>query len=86
MLEFQLQPRKEDRKTDTWNILNKSYIHLGSIHWWPAWRRYIFSPTNQPVFDASCLAEILDFIEKQMLARKENAPSSPLPENRPRTR
>ena len=39
---------------------------LGEIRWYSHWRRYVFFPLPDTVFDSSCLKEITDFIDQEM--------------------
>lgn len=43
---------------------------LGVIKWRSGWRRYVFLPEVETVFDAGCLTEIVEFINGLMAARK----------------
>jgi hypothetical protein len=59
-------------KTKQFAVKNKtSDFILGYVKWHGPWRRYCFF-IDRPdlVFDAGCLAEICDFINKLMLERK----------------
>lgn len=58
-------------KTVWWSCRNiRSDAELGIIKWHGPWRRYCYSPLCQAVYSAGCLADIQDFIEKAMDARK----------------
>ena len=58
-------------KTKQSAVKNKSGFVLGYVKWYARWRRYCFSTAHSDlVFDAGCLAEIKDFIDKLMLERK----------------
>ncbi len=39
---------------------------LGTIRWFAAWRRYTFYPFSDTLFDAGCLREVADYLEKMM--------------------
>jgi hypothetical protein len=45
---------------------------LGSIKWYSPWRKYCYFtvPSSGFVFDAGCLADIQDFINKLMQQRR----------------
>lgn len=45
--------------------------YLGSVKWFPRWRRYAFFPLPQTAFEATCLGEIAKFVSEQTRARKE---------------
>lgn len=70
MLRFNLRTRLKDRKTDRWLVTNDSNFHLGEVRWHGHWRRYVFAPNDQTVFDSSCLNEIMIFIETRMVERE----------------
>lgn len=36
---------------------------LGDIRWWSAWRKYVFCPDGDTIFDAKCLSEIELYME-----------------------
>lgn len=48
----------------------KSGDSLGEIAWHGPWRRYVFSPYNDTIFDAACLGEIKNFVDKLMQEAK----------------
>ena len=78
-LNFDKQPRKKGVKTDVWDVWTEGKPHddrgpeyvneLGTISWWSHWRRYVFSPKCDVLFDAGCLREIAAFCEQQMRKR-----------------
>ena len=59
-------------KTKQFAIKNKaSGIVLGYVKWYAPWRRYCFFTENTYfIFDANCLADIKDFLDKLMAERK----------------
>ncbi len=63
-------PVRSTGKTFIWNILN-GQVWLGEVRWYAPWRRYCFYPKAGTIFDASCLREIVWFIDQQMQARKD---------------
>lgn len=44
---------------------------LGIIRWYIRWRRYVFYPTYNSLFDSACLKEITKFIDDLMDERKK---------------
>ena len=63
---------KDKDKTSVWSCRNnKSNIELGIIKWHPAWRQYCYFPTIEAVYSKGCFKDIIDFIQKQMDARRE---------------
>lgn len=70
-LDFIFVKHSDSGKTDVYNVRAKlTNLNLGHIKWWGGWRRYIFSPYPDTVFDYNCLGEIRSFIDKLMNARK----------------
>jgi hypothetical protein len=59
-------------KMKVFEVRNKLYNSLlGYVKWYVPWRRYcFFTDSSGLVFDASCLADIQDFINKLMAERK----------------
>lgn len=53
------------KKTRIFEVINLSgdYI-LGFIHWYTAWRQYIFEPLENTVYSSDCLIEIQNEIKK----------------------
>ena len=47
------------RKTPTYTIKNKSGEYLGLITFNPAWRKFVFNPAPDTIFDAACLSDII---------------------------
>ena len=39
---------------------------LGQIKWYNGWRRYVFMPIDDVIFDSLCLGKIKDFIDNMM--------------------
>lgn len=71
-LEF--QEVRDTGKTYVWSVVNRqSQIVLGVIRWYGGWRRYVFYPASDMVFDAKCLMSIVEFITTQMELRKQRA-------------
>jgi len=59
-------------KTKQFAVKNTSGLILGYVKWYAPWRRYcFFTDYSEIVFDAGCLADIQDFINKLMSERKE---------------
>lgn len=44
---------------------------LGYISWWGAWRKYVFKPNEEMVFDSNCLNEIESFLDEATAKQKE---------------
>lgn len=56
-------------KTQVYNVVGSGY--LGKVKWYANWRRYVFFPNAETLFDVSCLNEITGFINGLMEARKK---------------
>jgi hypothetical protein len=68
---FDLLPKSaEARKvTHTWSVWNGS-TYLGEIRWFAHWRRYVFYPDKDTLFDPGCLAELGAFCLEQSKMRR----------------
>lgn len=55
-------------KTFTVNSLSNG-VALARISWFPSWRRYTLQPASSTVWDASCLTEVTEFLDKLMKER-----------------
>lgn len=72
MLEFHNHGKSKSKKTTIWGIWSgQPGGYIGEIRWYAHWRRYVFFPNDNTLWDASCLREITAFIDEQMLKRKE---------------
>lgn len=69
-LRFWFHGTSDSGKTDRFTVSGKNDLNvLGWIDWYSPWRRYTYHPTNQTLYDSSCLKEIAEFIDKQMQKR-----------------
>ena len=59
-----------DRKTYIVNVGTKDRLLLGKIMWFSQWRRYAFYPTNNKIFDETCLVDIANYIHELMEERR----------------
>ena len=65
-MDFVLQPQEEGRKTEKWKVISAMGSHeLGVVSFHPAWRKYVFWPERNTIFDPACLRELADFVERQ---------------------
>jgi len=70
-LTFVEQQPPEPRKTKIWAVLAVSTgDHLGWIKWRNTWRRYVFVPNVETTFDANCLLEVYQFLNRKMEERE----------------
>jgi hypothetical protein len=67
-LSFEDRGTSESGKTRRWVVKSSQQgdVILGWIEWRATWRRYTFSPTNQTTFDAGCLRDIAEHLEREM--------------------
>ena len=52
------------RKTPVYEIYNKSDECLGIIALHPAWRKFVFYPAEDSMFDISCLSDIMEQLKE----------------------
>lgn len=68
-LEFKEIPFQGNTKK--YMVLNISgELIIGSIRFYPQWRRYVFFPETDTLFDSKCMNEITRFLEDLMEDRK----------------
>ena len=61
------------RKTSLYDVKNKQTLEqLGTIYFYPAWRKFVFEPFADLIFDNSCLTDIIEFIKEVQAEWKEN--------------
>jgi hypothetical protein len=61
------------RKTKMWEVTaTASDEVLGRILFHGAWRKFVFSPYDNTIFDHSCLREIADFSEAETKKWRES--------------
>lgn len=70
-LSFEYQRTSTSGRTKNWEVLGHGDVRLGQVKWYGAWRRYVFYPEVETLFDARCLAEIQKFLDARMNERKE---------------
>jgi hypothetical protein len=70
LLKIDFAAKSDSGKTDTFTVSTLLGIPLGRIAWYSSWRRYVFFPAADTIFDVKCLLEITGFIDKQMEARR----------------
>jgi hypothetical protein len=59
-------------KTKVWQVSGPApdSVVLGWIGWWTNWRRYVYHPYEDTIYDADCLTQITGFIAARMKERK----------------
>ena len=59
-------------KTRIWTVTSTGDgAYLGRVSWWGAWRRYVFLPSADTVYDPNCLKAIADFCQTKTDEHKE---------------
>lgn len=46
---------------------------LGSVKWYAYWRKYVFEPIADTVYDAGCLSKLSSFCKNQTVAHKDKS-------------
>lgn len=74
LLQFHDQGSSESGKTKIWSVTSALGGHsLGSISFFPQWRKYVFQPSSGSViFDYLCLHELADFAQKATAEWRKN--------------
>ena len=63
-IELQNWTRPPGTKTRKWFVISRENgATLGFIAWHPPWRRYVFAPEPETVFEERCLRDLADVIE-----------------------
>lgn len=58
-------------KTRRWYVQNGTGTRvLGHVQWFAAWRRYVFYPLAETLFDAACLGELRTFLLDETTTHK----------------
>lgn len=65
-------PKELKRKSDIYSIRSLDGDLLGYIKWFPSWRKYVFYPYQNTVYEETCLREVAEFIEQETKLYKEN--------------
>ena len=52
--------------TEIWSVKSNAGATLGFVSWYAPWRRYCFQAVPNTVFDATCLSDIVVFLDKVM--------------------
>ena len=67
--------RGYQRKTNVYAVCEKGDIRseLGYIRWFARWRKYVFEPFQNTVYEETCMREISQFIEEETAAQRKAA-------------
>jgi hypothetical protein len=61
-LDYEFVGRTESGKTCIWNVKSVgNSASLGQVRWFGAWRKYVFYPAPNTLFDYYCLQDIALF-------------------------
>lgn len=63
--------RGYQRKTNIYEVYAKGdNFLLGRIAWFSRWRKYVFEPYENTIYEETCMREISQFIEEETKAQK----------------
>ena len=58
-------------KTQYFTVKTKSSLEeIGHISWYGQWRKYVFFPDENTLYDSGCLKDIVDFLDALMSERR----------------
>lgn len=57
-------------KTMLWDVATKEGYILGEVKWYARWRKYTFHPSDDCVFEETCLGELAEFIKERTREQK----------------
>lgn len=71
-LNFSIFGTTPSGKTRIWNVKSVGPARplLGTVKWYAPWRKYVFEPLSQTIYDAACLTEISQFCVQQTAEHK----------------
>ena len=55
--------------TRIWGVSSNG-AYLGMVKWYAPWRRYVFEPGYQTLYDTACLRELATFCEAETTRHK----------------
>ena len=65
-IKFQDAGPSDSGKTHRWIVRAiADNVALGTIQWWPSWRKYTYCPIASTVYEHVCLREIAEFFESR---------------------
>jgi len=64
--------QKSTGKTRVFTVVSKEEDMLGWIKWFGRWRKYVFFPEKDTVYECDCLEDIASFLKELMDDRKKN--------------
>ena len=60
------------RKTPLVHVMNKETTYLGLIYFNPGWRKYVFEPESNIIFDTKCLTDIISKLDELQTEWKDS--------------
>ena len=73
-IDFHLHALSPSGKTKTWKVQNRENLTiLGTISWFGRWRKYVFEPKPDMVFEETCLRDIAQFIQQETTYQRKAA-------------
>jgi hypothetical protein len=57
-------------KTKGWHVRTTGGVLLGYIFWRAPWRKYVFAPAADTIYEEDCLRDIADFIDTKTTEHK----------------
>jgi hypothetical protein len=65
-IDFRLHGLSATGKTKTWVVQNRENgTVLGRINWFGRWRKYVFEPYPDMIFEETCMRNISQFIQQE---------------------
>lgn len=61
----------QEKKTKTWAIQNYARVFLGHVKWHSPWRKYVWYPAEDTIFDPECLEDIAERLRSETDKQKE---------------
>lgn len=67
--------RGYQRKTNIYDVVERGNLaaRLGRVLWFGRWRKYVFQPFENTVYEETCMREISQFIEEETAAQRVTA-------------
>ena len=62
--------KSKSGKTNVYQVMADTGYYLGDIEWHPEWRKYVFFPEVNTLYEQDCLRDIATFIEEKMFLHK----------------
>ncbi len=70
-LRFEAEPSTPGARTRTWLVSSRENgASLGRVTWYGPWRRYVFAPDAETVFEEKCLRDLAGFLEVRTAERR----------------